>query len=183
MRQIASFFHVAMNGMAASEKIFRLLILPEPDARTAPRPSAGGIRCRELSFAYEADRPVVKLIIPCRGMTAVAGESGGGKSAVAASSWGATSATWAASPWATLNEVRLTSFLRSENGLDTRIAAKGANLVRRSVPAAGAGSRAARANARQAGGPEQGKPDRLGHRAAGGLRIPFPRWPSWCCLS
>ena len=29
MRQLGSFFHIAMNGMAASEKIFRLLDLPE----------------------------------------------------------------------------------------------------------------------------------------------------------
>lgn len=29
MRQLGSFFHIAMNGMAASDKIFRLLDLPE----------------------------------------------------------------------------------------------------------------------------------------------------------
>ena len=29
MRQLGSFFHIAMNGMAASDKIFRLLELPE----------------------------------------------------------------------------------------------------------------------------------------------------------
>ena len=28
MRPLGSFFHVAMNGMAASDKIFRLLDLP-----------------------------------------------------------------------------------------------------------------------------------------------------------
>ncbi|MGN0334776.1 MAG: hypothetical protein ACI4DV_03820 [Lachnospiraceae bacterium] len=32
MRQLGSFFHIAMNGMAASEKIFRLLDLPEKAA-------------------------------------------------------------------------------------------------------------------------------------------------------
>ena len=31
MRQLGSFFHIAMNGMAASDKIFRLLDLPEPE--------------------------------------------------------------------------------------------------------------------------------------------------------
>lgn len=30
MRQLGSFFHIAMNGMAASDKIFKLLELPEP---------------------------------------------------------------------------------------------------------------------------------------------------------
>ena len=29
MRQLGSFFHIAMNGMAASDKIFTLLDLPE----------------------------------------------------------------------------------------------------------------------------------------------------------
>ena len=32
MRQLGSFFHIAMNGMAASEKIFHLLDLPEKEA-------------------------------------------------------------------------------------------------------------------------------------------------------
>ena len=29
MRQLGSFFHIAMNGMASSDKIFKLLDLPE----------------------------------------------------------------------------------------------------------------------------------------------------------
>lgn len=33
MRQLGSFFHIAMNGMAASDKIFRLLDLSEPARR------------------------------------------------------------------------------------------------------------------------------------------------------
>ena len=37
MRQLGSFFHIAMNGMAASDKIFRLLDLPEPE------PGSGGV--------------------------------------------------------------------------------------------------------------------------------------------
>ena len=37
MRQLGSFFHIAMNGMAASDKIFRLLDLPEP--------AHGGVSC------------------------------------------------------------------------------------------------------------------------------------------
>lgn len=37
MRQLGSFFHIAMNGMAASDKIFTLLDLPEdaPGSGTA----------------------------------------------------------------------------------------------------------------------------------------------------
>lgn len=33
MRQLGSFFHIAMNGMAASDKIFRLLDLPEAEKK------------------------------------------------------------------------------------------------------------------------------------------------------
>ena len=36
MRQLGSFFHIAMNGMAASDKIFRLLDLPEGAEKTEP---------------------------------------------------------------------------------------------------------------------------------------------------
>ena len=38
MRQLGSFFHIAMNGMAASDKIFRLLDLPEAGEKTAVVP-------------------------------------------------------------------------------------------------------------------------------------------------
>ena len=30
MRRLGSYFHIAMNGMAASDRIFNLLDLPEP---------------------------------------------------------------------------------------------------------------------------------------------------------
>ena len=43
MRQLGSFFHIAMNGMAASEKIFRLLDLPEPDRPVITTSSPRGI--------------------------------------------------------------------------------------------------------------------------------------------
>lgn len=87
MRQLGSYFHVAMNGMAASEKIFRLLGLPEPEARTlAPR--AGDSFClRDVTFGYVSEREVlhdVSLEVPVCGMTAIVGESGSGKSTIAA---------------------------------------------------------------------------------------------------
>ncbi|MDE7220201.1 MAG: ABC transporter ATP-binding protein/permease [Oscillospiraceae bacterium] len=87
MRQLGSFFHVAMNGMAASDKIFRLLDLPESEPKTAACPAEGGIACRGLQYAYEADREVlhsVDLAFPQGGFTAIVGESGCGKSTVAA---------------------------------------------------------------------------------------------------
>ena len=75
MRQLGSFFHIAMNGMAASEKIFRFLELPE-----APKKAAN------LRFSYEAGREILKgmdLRIPRGRFVAIAGESGCGKSTVA----------------------------------------------------------------------------------------------------
>lgn len=86
MRQLGSFFHVAMNGMAASDKIFRLLDLPESEPGTTPCPAEGGICCKNLRYAYEADREVlhgIDLQFPQGGFTAIVGESGCGKSTVA----------------------------------------------------------------------------------------------------
>ncbi|MEH2933180.1 ABC transporter ATP-binding protein/permease [Acutalibacter sp. KK004] len=86
MRQLGSFFHIAMNGMAASEKIFRLLDLPDPERGTAPFPKDCSITCTSLGFAYEPDRPIlhgIELAVPKGGFTAIVGESGCGKSTVA----------------------------------------------------------------------------------------------------
>lgn len=55
MRQLGSFFHIAMNGMAASDKIFRLLDLPEAEKKTVACPD-GDIVCKNLTFSYETDR-------------------------------------------------------------------------------------------------------------------------------
>ena len=51
MRQLGSFFHIAMNGMAATDKIFRLLDLPEPQQGAAPVPADCAIHCSGLRFA------------------------------------------------------------------------------------------------------------------------------------
>ena len=86
MRQLGSFFHIAMNGMAASDKIFRLLDLPEAEQGTRAVPEDCSIRCEDLRFSYEADREVlagVDLAFPKGSFTAIVGESGCGKSTVA----------------------------------------------------------------------------------------------------
>ena len=57
MRQLGSFFHIAMNGMAASDKIFRLLDLPEEEQEAAkPVPQDCSLRCQAVRFSYEAER-------------------------------------------------------------------------------------------------------------------------------
>lgn len=87
MRILGSFFHIAMNGMAASDKIFRLLDLPEPEQKNAVVPEDCSIECENLRFAYEADREVlhgVSLSFPKGSFTAIVGESGCGKSTISA---------------------------------------------------------------------------------------------------
>ena len=95
MRQLGSFFHIAMNGMAASEKIFKLLDLPEGDAGKEATgtgnamaekfPVDGDICLEQVRFSYEEDREIlhgVDLVLRKGSFTAIVGESGCGKSTV-----------------------------------------------------------------------------------------------------
>ncbi len=101
MRQLGSFFHVAMNGMAASEKIFRLLDLPEQEVRTETFPVDCSIVCADLHFSYggkgredsgqsltDTEREEIlrgiHMDIPMGSFVSIVGESGCGKSTVAA---------------------------------------------------------------------------------------------------
>ena len=88
MRQLGSFFHIAMNGMAASDKIFRLLDLPEHKQEVSESfPSRHDIACSGLRFSYEPDREIlhgVDLQFTQGSFTALVGESGCGKSTIAA---------------------------------------------------------------------------------------------------
>lgn len=87
MRLLGSFFHVAMNGMAASEKIFRLLDTPERPRGKQPVPRDCTLALDGVIFAYDPERPVlqgVTMEFTQGSFTAIAGESGCGKSTVAA---------------------------------------------------------------------------------------------------
>ncbi len=87
MRMLGSFFHIAMNGMAASDKIFHLLDLPEPEQKTGIISADCSIECKKLRFSYEADREIlhgINMTFPKGTFTAIVGESGCGKSTVAA---------------------------------------------------------------------------------------------------
>ena len=85
MRQLGSFFHIAMNGMAAGQKIFRLLDLPEAEEKAdCPK---GDIVCRDLHFSYDNDREIlsgVNMTFKRGAFTAIVGESGCGKSTISA---------------------------------------------------------------------------------------------------
>jgi ATP-binding cassette subfamily C protein len=85
MRLLGSFFHIAMNGMAASDKIFRLLDLEEPEQKNVEMPDECSIECHNLRFAYETDREIlhgVDMSFPKGSFTAIVGESGCGKSTI-----------------------------------------------------------------------------------------------------
>lgn len=86
LRLLGSFFHVAMNGMAASDKIFTLLDLPEPEEKRGFFPEKlDSIRFENVSFSYNKERTILQNInIECsRGITSFVGVSGSGKSTIA----------------------------------------------------------------------------------------------------
>lgn len=85
MRQLGSFFHVAMNGMTASDKIFAILDLPEDETKTAV-PETNDIQIRDIHFGYTEDKEIlggVNMEFKEGSFTAIVGESGCGKSTIA----------------------------------------------------------------------------------------------------
>lgn len=88
MRQLGSYFHIAMNGIAASERIFKLLDLPEPLLSHQVMPDHwDAIVFDQLSFSYSTDLDLLQhlsLTLPKGCFTAIVGESGAGKSTIAA---------------------------------------------------------------------------------------------------
>ena len=86
MRQLGSFFHIAMNGMAAIDKIFKILDLEVPQEKTLDLPETGSIKVENLSFAYDESHKVlndVSIEIAECGMVSLVGASGSGKSTMA----------------------------------------------------------------------------------------------------
>ena len=84
LRSLGSAFHVAMNGASAGRKIISLLNLPDPvwgrEEVTGTQLQLDGV-----TFSYDGKRDVLKnvsMTFPERGMTAIVGESGCGKSTV-----------------------------------------------------------------------------------------------------
>ena len=179
LRLLGSFFHVSMNGMAAADRIFHLLDLPEEQRPETAVPADFSLQLRELHFAYEAGRDILRGInmdFPVGSFSAIVGESGCGKSTVASLLMGrrtnyrgslsvggiplariseealhtgitlvshqsylfkgsvrdnlliARADTPDERLWELLEQVRLADFLRSRNGLETRLEERAANL-------------------------------------------------------
>ena len=87
LRLLGSYFHIAMNGAASAEKIFKLLAAPEPaDGDRVPGEDTT-LRLEHVTFGYEKDRTIlhdVSLAIPQGSFVSLVGESGCGKSTIAA---------------------------------------------------------------------------------------------------
>ena len=87
LRLLGSFFHIAMNGAASAEKIFKLLAAEEPaDGDRVPGENTT-LKLEHVTFGYEKDRTIlndVSFTIPQGSFVSLVGESGCGKSTIAA---------------------------------------------------------------------------------------------------
>ena len=86
LRLLGSFFHVAMNGKAASDKIFTLLDTPVEAQQSAVDFAAKNnvqVAIKNLHFAYSPEKPAIQgldLTIQPNQLTVFVGKSGCGKS-------------------------------------------------------------------------------------------------------
>ncbi|MGR6764769.1 DUF454 family protein [Paenibacillus sp. T2-29] len=84
LRLLGSYFHIAMNGMAASDKIFQMLST-EDFIQGQQSIEATDIQLERVNFAYD-ERDTLRNIsmnIPQGSFVSIVGESGSGKSTVA----------------------------------------------------------------------------------------------------
>lgn len=87
LRLLGSYFHIAMNGMAASDRIFKILDLSENDKKYSNYKNLSwdkvNVKFEDVCFDYDSDRRIldgINLEIDNGGITAIVGESGSGKS-------------------------------------------------------------------------------------------------------
>ena len=87
MRLLGSFFHVAMNGMAAAKKMFELFEKQEEKRGDRVLPDSPlEVQIKALEFSY-GENPILKnvdMIFPSASLTAIVRESGSGKSTISA---------------------------------------------------------------------------------------------------
>lgn len=86
LRLLGSFFHIAMNGNVAADKIFKLLDAPEPKKGTVTEITGSNIEFSDVSFGYTEEKKVLHEMsfeIPEKNFVAFVGASGCGKSTIA----------------------------------------------------------------------------------------------------
>lgn len=86
LRLLGSFFHIAMNGNAAADKIFRLLDAPVPKPLHVLELSGNDIIFSHVNFSYTDEKQIlrdVSFVIPEKNFVALVGASGCGKSTIA----------------------------------------------------------------------------------------------------
>ena len=86
LRLLGSFFHIAMNGMAASDKIFKILDLEEDKSKNEEIKEDINIAFKDVKFSYERFREILKGVsinINSGNFISIVGESGCGKSTIA----------------------------------------------------------------------------------------------------
>lgn len=87
LRLLGSFFHIAMNGISASEKMFEILDFEEDDKRINKIDSKNeNIIINNLNFGYNKDKTILKNInmtIKEKSFISIVGQSGSGKSTLA----------------------------------------------------------------------------------------------------
>lgn len=85
LRLLGSFFHIAMNGNAAANKIFRLFDMKVEPLGQKEQMDDMTIEFRDVSFSYDEKKEVLKhvsFVLPEGKMVALVGESGSGKSTI-----------------------------------------------------------------------------------------------------
>ncbi len=87
LRLLGSFFHIAMNGISASEKMFEILDMKEDEKRVNNiNKDNEEITFKDVSFAYNEDKTILKNInmtIKEKSFVSIVGVSGSGKSTIA----------------------------------------------------------------------------------------------------
>jgi ABC-type transport system involved in cytochrome bd biosynthesis fused ATPase/permease subunit len=87
MRLLGSYFHIAMNGAAAADKMFAILDYEILQRNLEPAKETNHTICaNHMNFSYQPEKQIlhdVSFHIPSKGMTAFVGESGSGKSTIA----------------------------------------------------------------------------------------------------